>query len=149
MCTGKLNHNVNRSGDANTSKKLFGSVKTSGQVFPTGHECTLLETEIPWAGRDPDEWFCCGSCKASVCPLELMSPPPPASAPLLEEPAPSPGSWWDLRTHRADCSYLSSQGDAQQRRGAHVRDHTCSTQGDVPRLCWTPDLSDDTSSSTS
>lgn len=45
--TGKLNHDVNRSGDGNTSRKLCGSVKTSRQVFPTGPECTLSETEIP------------------------------------------------------------------------------------------------------
>lgn len=114
--TGKLNHDVNRSGDGNTSRKLCGSVKTSRQVFPTGHECTLSETEIPWAGRDPDEWFCCGSCKASFLSVsELMSPPPPASAPLLEGPAPSPDSWWDLRTHKADSSNLNSRLDAQQK----------------------------------
>lgn len=60
-------------------------------------------------------WFCWGR--------SFMSPPPPASAPLLEEPAPSPDSWWDLRTdthtERTICHQLRpGPGTCQSRSGA-------------------------------
>lgn len=90
--------------------------------FSTGHECR--QSEIQWVGCDPDWLFCCRSCSGLSCLSELMSPPPPASAPLLEEPTPSPDSWWDLRTHKVYHWYFTGQLYVQQTKEAYVENNS-------------------------